>query len=145
LANEIEKSPDGGAAVAPARRGWGRIIWPAVTFGLMLASFGIGRYTGGLNSLPTIARTLPGDESGFSRELNDRIRTLFPIGASEDKLIGYLGDEKFTPEWRRRDDPNASYYFRQGLLCNQIIRVVWRADSKGALTEVSGSYQSQCL
>lgn len=145
LAKDAEKSSDEGAGAAPARHVRGRMTWPVVTLGLMLASFGVGRFTGKLNGLPAIARTLPGDESEFSRELNDRIRELFPIGASEDKLIGYLGDEKFTPGWRRRDDPNVSYYIRNGLLCSQTIRVVWRADARGALTDVGASYESKCL
>jgi hypothetical protein len=144
LPNELESSPESGPAVPPVHLRWRRWAWLALTFGLMCASFGIGRFTGRLNGLPAIARTLPGDESEFSRELNDRIREMFPIGTNEDILIKYLDEEDFKPEWRRRDDPNASYYFRQGLLCRQIIRVEWRADATGVLTALNGSYQSQC-
>jgi hypothetical protein len=140
------ESSSGSAATVPKRRVLDRVVWPAATLGLMLASFEVGRHvSGGFNSLPAIARTLPGEESEFSRELNDRIRERFPIGANEDDLIGYLDSEKFTPEWRRRDGPNASFYVRQGLICKQIIRILWRADAAGILTDVSGSYQSQCL
>jgi hypothetical protein len=31
------------------------------------------------------------------------------------------------------------------LLCKKIIRVSWRADATGLLTEVGGTYESQCL
>jgi hypothetical protein len=140
------ESSSGSAVTVPRRRALDRVVWPAATLGLMLVSFEVGRHvSGGFNSLPAIARTLPGEESEFSRELNDRIRERFPIGANEDDLIGYLDSEKFTPEWRRRDGPNASFYVRQGLICKQIIRILWRADAAGVLTDVSGSYQSQCL
>jgi hypothetical protein len=140
------ESSSGSGVTVPRRRALDRLVWPAATLGLMLVSFEVGRHvSGGFNSLPAIARTLPGEESEFSRELNDRIRQRFPIGANEDDLIGYLDSEKFTPEWRRRDGPNASFYVRQGLICKQIIRILWRADAAGVLTDVSGSYQSQCL
>jgi hypothetical protein len=139
------ESPSGSAAITPRRHALGRAVWPAATLGLMLVSFEVGHHvSGGFNSLPAIARTLPGEESEFSRELNDRIRERFPIGANEDNLIGYLDSEKFTPEWRRRDGPNASFYVRQGLLCKQIVRILWRSDAAGVLTDVNGSYQSQC-
>jgi hypothetical protein len=124
------------------RRAW---VWPLATVVLMFASFAIGRRTGGFHSFPAIAATLPGEESEFSRELDDRIRERFPIGASEDALIVYLDDQKFTPQWRRRDDVNASAFVWNGLLCKRTVRVFWRADAAGLLTEVGGSYQSDCL
>jgi arsenical resistance protein ArsH len=52
-------------------------------------------------------------------------------------LIGYLDGEKFTPEWRRRDGPNASFDLRQGLLCKQTIRILWRSDAAGVVTDVN--------
>ena len=122
-----------------------RAIWPAVTLVLMFASFVVGRLTGGFHSLPAIAATLPGDETEFSRELDERIRERFPIGTNEEKLIDYLANEKFAPEWRRRDGPNASIFIRNGLFCTDIVRVSWRADAYGLLTEVNGAFKSQCL
>ncbi len=111
----------------------------------MFASFAAGRLTGGFHSLPAIVATLPGDESEFSGEFDERIRARFPLGADEDKLIAYLAAEKFMPEWRRRDDPNASVFLWNGLLCKKTIRVIWRADAAGLLGEVNGTYESQCL
>lgn len=122
-----------------------RAIGPALTLILMFASFFVGRTTGGLHTLPAIAATLPGDESEFSRELDTRIRQRFPIGSSEDQLIEYLASEKFTPEWRRRDESNASVFVRDGLLCRDIVRVSWRADASGILVDVSGAFESHCL
>lgn len=122
-----------------------RAIWPAVTLGLMIASFAVGRMTGGFHPLPAIAATLPGDEAEFSRELDARIRERFPIGTNEETLIAYLAGEGFVPEWRRRDDPNTSAFIRNGLLCTDIVRVFWRADATGILREVNGSYASQCI
>jgi len=134
-----------GASPSVARPRWRAWLWPLATLALMLGSFAIGRSTGGFHGFPAIAATLPGDESEFSRELDERIRDRFPIGASEDSLIAYLADQKFTPEWRRRDDANATAFVWNGLLCKRTVRVFWRADAAGLLTEVGGSYQSDCL
>jgi len=101
--------------------------------------------TDGMKTLPSLAATLPGDEADFSRELNDRIRERFPIGSGDQALIAYLADQQFVPEWRRRDEANASAFVRTGLLCKIIVRVTWRADTSGLLTEVNGSYESRCL
>jgi hypothetical protein len=48
-------------------------------------------------------------------------------------------------EWRRRDAANSSALIPNGLICQKLIRVVWRADAAGAVTNVSGAYQSHCL
>jgi hypothetical protein len=133
------------AGIKFALANWRRGIWPVATLALMFLSFAIGRMTGGFHGFPAIAATLPGEESEFSRELDDRIRQRFPIGASEESLIVYLADQRFTPEWRRRDDVNASAFVWNGLLCKRTVRVFWRADAAGLLTEVGGSYQSDCL
>jgi hypothetical protein len=122
-----------------------RAIWPAVAFVLMIVSFAVGRVTGGFHSLPDIAATLPGDESQFAREMDERIRERFPIGTSEDKLVDYLAGEGFVPEWRRRDAANASMFVWSGLLCKKTVRALWRADAAGVLTDVNGAYESQCL
>jgi hypothetical protein len=135
----------GNAPTNPKRRILRMTIWIASVLILMTAAFVTGRMTHGLNGLPAIAATLPGNESQFSRELNDRIRERFPVGTSEDSLIAYLTAEKFTPEWRRGDEPNASTFVWNGLLCKKIIRIYWRADTAGALTDVNGSYESRCL
>ncbi len=83
--------------------------------------------------------------SQFSRELNSRFRQRFPVGSSEDKLLAYLVSANFVPDWRRRDDPNASVFVWNGLMCTLIARVHWRADAGGILTDVGGAYESQCL
>lgn len=122
-----------------------RIIWPAVTLMLMSVAFGVGRMTDGFRTLPAIVATLPGEEAGFSRELDARIREGFPIGTSEDKLIDFLTSEDFVPDWRRRDDANSSSFVLNGLICKKFVRVRWRADKAGSLTEVGGVYETQCL
>ena len=116
-----------------------------MTLVVIAASLGAGKMGGGFRSLPEIAATLPSNESQFSRDLDNRIRERFPIGASEDKLIDYLASEGFAPEWRRRDAANAGAFVRSGLLCSKTLRIVWRADAAGVLTEVSGAYESHCL
>lgn len=116
----------------------------AVLFCLMMGSFAAGRLAVNSTALSEIVATLPGDEFNFSRELDNRIRERFPVGASEDKLLAFLADESFAPEWRRRDDPNRSVFVHQGLMCRQIARIFWRADAAGALTEVHGKYESSC-
>jgi len=118
--------------------------WPILTLMLMAVSFVVGRKTGGFHALPAIAATLPGVEADFSQELDGRIRDRFPIGTSEEGLIAYLSDEGFVPQWPRRNDPNESDFIRKGLLCTDVIRVFWRADASGVLTDVSGAYESQC-
>ena len=89
--------------------------------------------------------SLPGEEAEFSRELDGRIRERFPIGTSEDKLIDFLASENFVPDWRRRDIANSSSLVEGELICRKIVRVRWRADAAGLLTEVGGIYESKCL
>jgi hypothetical protein len=126
--------------------GWARgAIWAAVTLLLVGGAFAIGRAGGGTGALPEIVATLPGDEAGFSRGLDDRIRARFPVGSSEDALVDYLVGEKFSPEWRRRDGPNASVFVAGGWICLKTAHVFWRADGAGVLTDVHAAYNSQCL
>ncbi|MGC2782996.1 MAG: hypothetical protein WA397_03995 [Roseiarcus sp.] len=121
-----------------------RLAWAAATLFLMALSFAAGRLTLALRIMPEIVATLPNDESQFSRELDARFRERFPIGTSQDKLIGYLVGANFVPDWPR-GDANASRFVFNGLLCDRIARVLWRADAAGNLTRVSGAYESHCL
>jgi hypothetical protein len=121
-----------------------RAIWPVATLLLAGFTFVAGRGSG-FRPFPEIVATLPGDESSFSQEFDDRLRQRFPVGSSEDKLLGFLASENFVPDWRRRDDPNASFFVQNGLICQRSARVFWRADAAGTLTEIRGSYGSQCL
>ena len=121
-----------------------RVIWPVAALLLMAAAFGVGRLGAGARSLPAIVATLPGDEARFSAEFDARIRDRFPVGTSEDALVDYLASEHFAPEWRRRDGANAAAFVWSGLLCAKTVRVSWRADATGGLTEVNGAYESHC-
>jgi hypothetical protein len=121
-----------------------RLAWAAATLILMALSFGAGRMALGARIMPEIVATLPNDESQFSRELDARFRERFPIGTSQDKLIGYLVGANFVPDWPR-GDANASMFVFNGLSCDRIARVLWRADAAGNLTSVSGAYESHCL
>jgi hypothetical protein len=67
-------------------------------------SFTAGRLTVSCRALPTIAATLTGTETGFSAEIDERIRKLFPIGSEEARLVDYLVAEGFAPEWQRTGD-----------------------------------------
>jgi hypothetical protein len=107
-------------------------------------SFAAGRFSC-FRPLPEIVATLPGDESEFSREFDDRVRERFPIGSGEDKLVDFLTNENFLPDWPRRNSPNASFFLQSGLICQKIARVLWRVDAAGALTDLRGSYESRCL
>jgi hypothetical protein len=98
----------------------------------------------GARIMPEIVATLPGDESQFSREFDARLRDRFPVGTAQDKLIGFLVGANFVPDWPR-DGANASLFVFNGLLCERTARVLWRADAAGALTDVSGAYESHCL
>ena len=119
-------------------------IWSASALLLAAASFAAGRFSS-FRPLPEIVATLPGDESEFSREFDDRVRERFPIGSSEDKLLTFLTNEGFFPDWRSCDNPNASFFVQSGVICQKIVRVFWRADVAGALTGVRGSYESRCI
>ena len=121
-----------------------RAIWSASALLLATAAFAAGRFSS-FRPFPEIVATLPGDESEFSREFDGRIRERFPIGSSEDKLLTLLANEGFFPDWRSRDNPNASFFVQSGLICQRIARVFWRADTTGALTDVHGSYESRCI
>ena len=105
----------------------------------------MGRMTKGIQHLPALAATLPGDESGFNREIDERVKELFPIGSSDKNLIAYLSAQGFTPEWREKDYANVATFVWTGVLCTISVRVIWRADVEGALTQIDGSYQSQCV
>ena len=98
----------------------------------------------GVRIMPEIVATLPGDESQFSREFDARFRERFPVGTAQDKLIGYLVGANFAPDWPR-GGANASVFIFNGWLCDRIARVLWRADSAGTLTDISGAYESHCL
>ena len=119
-------------------------LWSTSALLLATVSFAAGRFSS-FRPLPEIVATLPGDESEFSREFDDRVRERFPIGSSEDKLLDFLTNENFLPDWRRRDNPNASFFVQSGLICQKIVRVFWRADAAGALTDLRGSYESHCV
>jgi hypothetical protein len=121
-----------------------RLAWAAAALILMALSFAAGRMTLGVRIMPEIVATLPGDESEFSHELDARLRERFPVGTSQDKLIGYLVGANFVPDWPRHDG-NASLFIFNGMLCDRTARVFWRADAAGSLTNVSGAYESHCL
>jgi hypothetical protein len=122
-----------------------RVVWVAGTLILIALSFAAGRMTLGFRTVPEIIATLPNDESQLSRELDARIRERFPVGSSEDKLLAYLVSANFVPDWRRREEPNASMFVWNGLMCTRIAHVHWRADAGGILTDVRAVYESQCL
>ena len=119
-------------------------LWSTSALLLATVSFAAGRFSS-FRPLPEIVATLPGDESEFSREFDDRVRERFPIGSSEDKLLAFLTNENFFPDWRRRDNPNSSFFVQSELICQKIVRVFWRADAAGVLTDVRGTYESQCI
>lgn len=120
-----------------------RLAWAAATLILAALSFSAGRMTLGARIVPEIVATLPNDESEFSREFDARVRERFPIGTSQDKLIGYLVGANFVPDWPQ-GGANASMFVFNGLICDRIARVLWRADAAGNLTSVSGAYESHC-
>jgi hypothetical protein len=122
-----------------------KAIWPLLTLLLMGVSFETGRRTGPLRTLPAMAATLPGAEKDFSREFDERLRQQFPIGTNEGALIAYLDSEGFAPDWPRRNEPYAAVFVRKGLLCVDTLRVVWRTESTGDLSQVDGAYASECM
>jgi hypothetical protein len=119
-------------------------LWGVALLAAILG-FASGRMTSGIHHLPEIAATLPGEESEFSRELDERVRERFPVGASDEKLVAYLSAQGFKPEWRQRDYANVASFVWSGVFCTKVVRVIWRADASGALTHVNGSYQTQCV
>jgi hypothetical protein len=120
------------------------VVWAAATLVLMALSFAAGRMTLGERIMPEIVATLPNDESQFSRELDARLRERFPVGSSQDKLLGYLVGANFVPDWPQHG-VNESEFIFNGLLCDRIAHVSWRADAAGALTDIGGAYESHCL
>jgi hypothetical protein len=120
------------------------IVWLGGAIALIAISFSLGRSAHGYKRLPTILATLAGSESGFDDGVNARIRELFPAGSREDELIDYLVAEGFEPEWPRRNVPNAGRYVHDGIICTKMVRILWQANERGALTDVSGRYASSC-
>jgi hypothetical protein len=129
-----------------SRSGWRFwLISPILAAATVGASFAVGWMARDFRRLPEIAATLTGNETDFSQEITERIQRLFPIGSDEERLIDFLGAQGFAPEWRRRDMPNAGRFVREGLLCAKTVRISWRADTEGKLTEASGDYSSRCF
>ena len=122
-----------------------RLAWAGATLILMALSFAAGKMTLGERIMPEIVATLPNDESQFSRELDARLRERFPVGTSQDKLIGYLVGANFALPIGLEATLNASVFVFNGLMCERSARVLWRADPAGALTYISGAYESHCL
>lgn len=128
-----------------SRRSRLRVLGLGVALVVVAAGgFGLGRTAAGFRQLPEIAATLPGDESEYNHELDARVRERFPLGSSDAKLIAELARQGFTPEWRERGDANVAVFVWRGLLCSKVVRVTWRADDNGALTQTNGAYQSHC-
>src|SRR3984957_13573175 len=98
-----------------------RLAWGGATPALAAVAFAAGRMTLGARIMPEIVATLPNDESQFSRELDARFRERFPLGTSQDKLIGYLVGANFVPDWPR-GDTNASQFIFNGLMCDRTAR-----------------------
>jgi hypothetical protein len=111
----------------------------------VVISFSVGWSARDHKRLPTILATLAGDEGSFDSGIRARIRQQFPVGSSEDDLIDYLEAEGFVPEWRWRNGQNAGRFVYDGIICKKIVRVLWRSDDRGMLTEVSGSYAKRCV
>ena len=107
-------------------------------------AFWVGSKFHDYRALPPIVATLTSTESDFGRELEERLRAKFPIGTTEEKLIDFLQTEGFSPDWRRRDELNASQFIRQGVLCNKSVRVLWRSDRDGTLADLIARYESIC-
>ena len=78
-----DELPSSKPPLAPSRR-LAKTVGTIAVLGLMGVSFALGRVTIGSNGLPEIAATLPGDESEFSRELDERVRQRFPVGSDEE-------------------------------------------------------------
>ncbi len=104
-----------------------RALW-AVALLVGILGFASGRMTSGIRLLPALAGTLPGDEPEFSREIDERVRELFPAG-----------------DQRKKDSANAATFVWTGLFCTKIARAIWRHDSSGPLIETTSSCQTQCV
>jgi hypothetical protein len=50
----------------------------------------------------------------------------------------------FVPDWPQHG-ANESEFIFNGLMCDRIAHVSWRADAAGAITDISGAYDSHCL
>lgn len=61
-----------------------RALW-ALALLVGILGFASGRMTSGIRLLPALAATLPGDEPEFSREIDERVRELFPAGDQRKK------------------------------------------------------------
>ena len=139
-----DELPSSKPPAAPSRR-LAKTVGTIAVLGLMGASYALGRVTIGSNALPEIAATLPGDESEFNRELDERVRQRFPVGSDEESLLYYLRTQNFIPDWRKRDEPNAAYFIHPGIICEQAVRIIWSADASGKLTSIGGDYKSHCI
>ena len=121
------------------------LLWPFVAVLVVTGAYLTGRFASDNRALPTIAVALTGNEPEFSAQIDERIHALFPIGSAEAKLIDYLDAEGFAPGWQRAGEPRSASFVRRGLLCNKIVRIVWRPDEHGLLTEIDGSYAGHCF
>ncbi len=121
------------------------VAWAGVALALVFLQDGIGLARHGFRNMPAMVMELPGGESGYGAGLDAAVKQRFPVGSEEEGLVAYLKAEGFAPEWRSGQGPNAAAFVQAGLVCRKRARVTWRADERGLLSEVGGSYESRCI
>ena len=99
--------------------------------------------------LPAIAAGLPRFVHDAEKEFDRRIKERFPIGSSEKDLVIELNRQGFPAPIqcysvaRKPGDENCRYttFSRaSAIFIEEAVRVVWRTDGEGKLSEIVGAY-----
>jgi len=113
--------------------------YAVLLFGLIAAC-----ESGSVESLPTIAASLPHDARDAQREFDRRVRSAFPVGTSENAAISALKANGFSVSPVGSDGFRSANIKRGDAICQTIWSARWRADA-GELREVIGVYGLQCV
>jgi hypothetical protein len=60
-------------------------------------------------------------------------------------VLGLMGASYALGRVTIGDEPNAAYFIHPGIICEQVVRIIWSADASGKLTFIGGDYKSHCI
>ena len=87
---------------------------------------------------PDIGRNLPSNIKEASELFDARVKAIYPMGTSEERLIANLRKQGFVPSSLRKDWGRA-VFTQKSLLVNTIWTVSWQAEN-GKIVLIRGSY-----
>lgn len=119
-------------------------LFLAGAFGLLvIAVFAWAAWQSSDASLPPLAKGLSRTFKTGEQQLNQRLKTLYPVGSSERRLIVDLEAQGFTIS--TGDDGLSEANVRRFIGCgDKIVSIRWHARA-GIITRILGIYGAVCL